>query len=68
VFRAVFFNLFATREPFAMFVLLMEPYAMIQVSILLQPQRTVVTNFISGNFSLFRLNLTATCGTPKKLL
>jgi len=39
-----------------MLVLLMEPYAMIQVSILLQPHRTVVANFISGKFGLFRRN------------
>jgi len=31
-----------------MFVLLMEPYAMIQVSILQQRHRTVVGNFIPG--------------------
>jgi len=47
-----------------MFALLMEPYAMIQVSILLsvktvvllQTHRTVVANFIPGNFCLFRWN------------
>jgi len=37
-----------------MSALLMEPYAMIQVSILLQPHRTVVANFVPGNFGLFR--------------
>jgi len=36
--------------------LLMEPYAMLQVSILLQPHRTVVVNFVPGNFDLFRRN------------
>jgi len=36
-----------------MFVLLTEPYAMIQWSILLQPHRNVVVNFVPGNFSLF---------------
>jgi len=39
-----------------MLPLLMEPYAMIQVSILLQPHRTVVENFVPGNFGLFRGN------------
>jgi len=34
----------------------MEPYAMIQVSILVPPHRTVVTNFVPGNFGLFRRN------------
>jgi len=33
-----------------MFVLLMEPYAMIQVSVLLQPYRIVFANFIPSNF------------------
>jgi len=39
-----------------MFALLVEPHAMIQVSLLLQPNRTVVANFIPGNFSLFWQN------------
>jgi len=39
-----------------MFALLMEPYAMIQVPILLQRHRTVVANFVPGNFGLFRQN------------
>jgi len=39
-----------------MFALLMEPYAIIQVFILLQPHRTVVANFAPGNFGLFRRN------------
>jgi len=39
-----------------MFALLMEPYAMIQVSVLLQRQRTVVVNFVPGKFGLFRRN------------
>ena len=39
-----------------MFALLTEPYAMIQVSILLQLHRTVVANFVPGNFGLFRRN------------
>ena len=34
----------------------MEPYAIIQVSILLQPQRAVVANFVPGSFGLFRRN------------
>ena len=54
--KAVFFNLFAAGNLQQMFVLLMEPYAMTQVSILLQPHRTVVVNFVPGNFSLFRRN------------
>jgi len=40
-----------------MFAMLMEPYGMIQVTILLQPHRTVVANFVPGNFDLFRRNL-----------
>jgi len=39
-----------------MFASLIEPYAMIQVSTLLQPHRTVVANFVPGNFGLFRRN------------
>jgi len=39
-----------------MFALLMEPYAMIQVSLLLQPHRIVVVNFVPGNFGPFRRN------------
>jgi len=39
-----------------MFVFIMEPYAMIQVSILLQPHRTVVANFVLRKFGLFRRN------------
>jgi len=39
-----------------MFALLMEPYALIQVSILLQPHKTVVANLVPGNFGLFRRN------------
>jgi len=34
----------------------MESYAMIQVSILLQPHRSVVANFVPGNFGLCRRN------------
>ena len=34
--KAVFFNLFAAAEPSVMFALLVESYAMIQVSIFLQ--------------------------------
>jgi len=37
-----------------MFALLLPPYAMIQVSSLLQPHRTVVVNFVPGNFGLLR--------------
>jgi len=39
-----------------MFALLMEPYTMIQVSILLQPHRTVIANFVPGNFGLILRN------------
>jgi len=39
-----------------MFALLMEPYVMIQVSIFLQPNGTVVANFVPGKFGLFRRN------------
>jgi len=39
-----------------MFALLVEPYVMTRVSILLQPHRTVVANFVPGNFGLFRPN------------
>jgi len=47
-----------------MFALLMEPYAIIQVSILLQPLRTVVQNFVPGKFqSVSAEPLAATRGT-----
>jgi len=36
--------------------LLTEPCAMIQVSVLLQLHRTVVANFVPGDFGLFRRN------------
>ena len=39
-----------------MFALLVEPYAKIQVSILLQPHKTVVANFVAGTFGPFRRN------------
>jgi len=39
-----------------MFALLMEPYAMIQVFILLQSYRTVVAIFVPGNFGPLRRN------------
>jgi len=39
-----------------MFALLMEPYAMIQVSISLQPDRTMVANLVPGKLGLFRRN------------
>jgi len=48
-----------------LFALLMEPYAMIQVSKLLQAHRTVVGDFVPGNFGLFSVEvLAATRGTP----
>jgi len=34
----------------------MEPYAKIYVSLYLQPHRTVVANFVPGNFGLFQRN------------
>jgi len=37
-----------------MFGLLTEPYAMIQKSVLLQTYRTVIANFVPGNFGLFQ--------------
>jgi len=39
-----------------MLALVMEPYAMIQVSILLQLLRPVVANFVPSNFGLFQQN------------
>jgi len=47
-----------------MFALLMEPCAMIQVSVLLQPHRIVVANFVPGNFGPFWQN---PCKTLAKL-
>jgi len=44
------------RDLGQMFALLTEPDAMIQVFILLQRHRTVVANFVRGNFGLFRRN------------
>jgi len=48
-----------------MFVLLMEPYAMIHVSVLLQLHRTVVVNFVPGSFGLFRRNLWQPLAEPR---
>jgi len=39
-----------------MFALLVEPYAMIQVSILLQPHRTVVAKILPDKFGLYLRN------------
>jgi len=39
-----------------MFAQLMKPYAIVQVSLLLQLNRTVVANFIPRKFGLFRRN------------
>ena len=47
------FSTFLQQNLLQMFALFMELYAMIQVSILLQLHRTVVANFVSGNFGLF---------------
>jgi len=38
------------------FALFIKPYAIIEVSILLQQHRTVIANFVPGNFGLFRRN------------
>ena len=47
-----------------MYALLMEPYPMIQVSILWQPHRTMVANFVSGKFGLFQRNLWQALSVP----
>ena len=39
-----------------MFALVMEPNAMIQLSVLTQPHRTAVANFVQGDFGHFRRN------------
>jgi len=58
-----FSTFFLQRNLPEMFAQLMEPYAMIQVSILLQPHGTVVANFVPGKLGLFRRNpLAATRG------
>jgi len=55
--RPVLFNLCsAAVEPSANVCVAHGTYAMIQVSILLQQHRTVVANFVPGNFGLFRRN------------
>jgi len=51
-----FSTLLLQRNLPQMFALLVEPCAMIQVSVLLQPHITVVANFFPGNFSLFWWN------------
>jgi len=48
-----------------MFALLTEPNTMIQVSILQQPHRTVVANFVPGNFGLFLRNPWQPLAEPK---
>jgi len=48
--RQCFSTFFLQRNHPQMFSLLMEPYAMIQVSEMLQPHRAVVTNFAPGKF------------------
>jgi len=48
-----------------MFALLMEPCAMIQVSILLQTHRTVVANFVPDKFGLFRRNPWQSLAEPR---
>jgi len=56
--RSMIFILFAATEASRpqMFALLMEPYAMVQVPLLLQQHRTVVANFVPGKFGLHRRN------------
>jgi len=54
--NSVFQPFLLQRDVPQMSVLLMEVCAMIQVSILQQPHRTVVANFVSGNFGLFPRN------------
>jgi len=62
---SVFFNFLLQWNLLEMFALHMEPYAMTQVSIFLQPHRTVVAYFAPGNFGLFRRQpLAATYMTP----
>jgi len=51
--RSVFQRFYCSGTFRKCFPLLMEPYAMIQVSILLQPHRTVVASFVPTNFGLF---------------
>jgi len=46
------------------FALLVEPHAIIQVSILLQPHRTMVANFVPDNFGVAE-PLAATRGTMR---
>jgi len=54
--RQCFSTLLLQRNLQQMYALLMEPYAMIQVSTLLQPHRIVFANFVPGNFGLVRRN------------
>jgi len=58
------FSTFLQQNLPQLFALLMEPYAMIQVSILLQLLRTVIANFIPGNFAVSAEPLAATHETP----
>ena len=65
-FKQVFLNVFAAAEPSA-YVCVADgnlQYAMIRVSILLQPHRTVVANYDPGNFGLSAEPLAVTRGTP----
>jgi len=54
--RPVFFNHFAAVEPSAIVCVALGTYATINVSILLQPHKTVIANLVPGNFGLFRRN------------
>jgi len=51
-----FSNFLLQRNLPQMFALLMEPYAMIWMSIFLQPHRHIVANFVQGKFGQFRRN------------
>jgi len=53
---SVFFSLFAAAETSANVCVAHETLCKIQVSISLQPHRTVVANIVPGNFGLFQKN------------
>jgi len=52
----VFFNLFAATEPSTNVCVAHGSQCTCETMILLQPHRTVVVNFVPGNFSLFQRN------------
>jgi len=51
-----FWTILLQRNLPQMFTLLMDPNTMIQMSVLPQPHRIVVANFVRGNFVLLRWN------------